>query len=331
MKALISRMAGGPETLRLEDVPDPTLEPGQLLISVAACGVNYPDLLVIQDRYQVKPARPFSPGAEFAGVVTKVANGVQDYSVGDRVIGRCGWGGMAEKIALAADRCTRFPESMSFEHAATFLFTYATSYFGLKTRGRLQAGETVLVLGAAGGVGIAAVQIAAASGARVITAVSSEDKLAFTRRHGAADGLVYPAMLDASGARDLSQSLKEIAGPRGVDIVFDPVGGALADPALRAVAEGGRYLVLGFTAGIPKIPLNLPLLKSCDILGINWRTLVLSQPELNEANQRELFKLYEQKLIAPIITETIPLARAADAIAKLQDRSVMGKIVVTMG
>lgn len=331
MKALISRMAGGPETLRLEDVPDPTLEPGQLLISVAACGVNYPDLLVIQDRYQVKPARPFSPGAEFAGVVTKVANGVQDYSVGDRVIGRCGWGGMAEKIALAADRCTRFPESMSFEHAATFLFTYATSYFGLKTRGRLQAGETVLVLGAAGGVGIAAVQIAAASGARVIAAVSSEDKLAFTRRHGAADGLVYPAMLDASGARDLSQSLKEIAGPRGVDIVFDPVGGALADPALRAVAEGGRYLVLGFTAGIPKIPLNLPLLKSCDILGINWRTLVLSQPELNEANQRELFKLYEQKLIAPIITETIPLARAADAIAKLQDRSVMGKIVVTMG
>lgn len=330
MHALLSRIAGGPETLRLEEVPDPTIGPGQILISVAACGVNFPDLLLIQDLYQAKPPRPFSPGAEIAGIVTEVAHDVEGYNVGDHVIGRCGWGGMAEKIALDASRCTLAPKSMPFEHAAAFLFTYATAYYALKTRAHLQAGETVLVLGAAGGVGIAAVQIAKAMGARVVTAVSSESKLTFTRKHGADDGLIYPTTMDSSSARELSRSLKALVGPHGADVVFDPVGGAMADPALRAVAEGGRYLVLGFTAGIPTIPLNLPLLKSSDILGVNWRTLVLSQPHINESNQRELFELYERGLIAPIITESFPLARAAEALAKLQDRSAMGKMIITI-
>jgi NADPH2:quinone reductase len=238
---------------------------------------------------------------------------------------------MAEKIALDAGRCTRIPKSMPFDHAAAFLFTYATSYFALSTRARLQAGETVLVLGAAGGLGLSAVQIAKSLGARVIAAASSEDKLAFARDHGADDGLVYPSTIDSSGVRDLSRSLKAVVGPLGADVVFDPVGGALAEPALRVTAEGGRYLVLGFTAGIPNIPLNLPLLKSCDILGINWRTLVLSHPATNETNQQELFKLYERGLIAPVITETFPLERAADAITKLQDRSAKGKMVIKVG
>lgn len=324
----MSRRPGGPETLLLEDVPDPQIGSGQILISIAACGVNFPDLLLIQDLYQAKPPRPFAPGAEIAGVVIDVGQDVQSFKIGDHVIGRCGWGGMAEKIALDAVRCTRISKSMPFDHAAAFLFTYATSYFALITRAHLRAGETVLVLGASGGVGIAAIQIAKAFGARVIAAVSSESKLAFARAHGADDGLVYPPSMESSGARELSRSLKAIVGSRGPDVVFDPVGGQIAEPALRVMADGGRYLVLGFTAGIPSIPLNLPLLKSCDILGVNWRTLVLSHPEINEANQKELFELYERGLIAPIVTETFPLSRAADAIAKLHDRSAMGKMVI---
>ncbi|MCF2522469.1 NADPH:quinone oxidoreductase family protein [Bradyrhizobium sp. G127] len=328
MQALLSRCPGGPETLLLEDVPDPQMGSGQILISIAACGVNFPDLLLIQDLYQAKPPRPFAPGAEVAGVVTDVGRDVQGFKVGDRVIGRCGWGGMAEKIALEPERCTHIPKSMPFEHAAAFLFTHATSYYALVTRAQLRPGETVLVLGAAGGVGIAAVQIAKALGARVIAAVSSEDKLAFARAHGADDGLIYSSAMDTSDARDFSRSLKTIVGSNGANVVFDPVGGPISEPALRVTVEGGRYLVLGFTAGIPRVPLNLPLLKSCDILGVNWRTLVLSHPEINEANQQELFRLYNRGLIAPIVTETFPLELAADAISKLQNRGAMGKMVI---
>jgi NADPH2:quinone reductase len=220
---------------------------------------------------------------------------------------------------------------MPFEHAAAFLFTYATSYYALKSRGRLAAGETVLVLGAAGGVGIAAIQIAKAMGARVIAAVSSESKLKFVRKHGADDGLVYPAAVTSDGEkRELSRSMKSLLSPSGADVVLDPVGGALSEVALRCTAERGRFLILGFTAGIPLIPLNLPLLKSCDILGVNWRTLVLSQPEENEANQKALFEMYDRRLIAPVITETFPLDLGGEAIRRFQDRTVMGKMVVTI-
>lgn len=331
MRALLSRIAGGPETLRVETVPDPQMGPGQILISVKACGVNFPDLLLIQDLYQAKAPRPFSPGAEIAGVVEDVGSDVKGFAKGDHVVGRCGWGGMAEKIALDADRCTAMPATMPFADAAAFLFTYATSYYALKSRGRLVAGETVLVLGAAGGVGLAAVQIAKAMGARVIAAVSSESKLAFVRQHGADDGLVYPAALTSDEEkRELSRRMKALLGPAGANVVLDPVGGPLSEIALRCTAEQGRFLVLGFTAGIPSVPLNLPLLKSCDILGVNWRTLVLSAPAENEANQRALFDMYERGLVAPVITETFPLARGGEAIRRFQDRAVMGKMVVTI-
>lgn len=330
MKALLSRDPGGPETLRLETVADPRIGPGQLLISIKACGVNFPDLLTIQDLYQVKAPRPFAPGAEIAGVVEDVA-GVAGFQIGDHVVGRCGVGGMAEKIALDGDRCTLIPKTMPFEHAAAFLFTYATSYYALLTRGRLLSGETVLVLGAAGGVGVAAMQIAKAMGARVIAAVSSESKLTFARAHGADDGLVYQTAIHSDvEKREMSRHLKSLLGPAGADVVVDPVGGPLSEVALRCTAENGRFLVLGFTAGISSVPLNLPLLKSCDILGVNWRTFMLTRSGDNAANQKVLFDLYARRLIAPVITETFPLARGGEAIARLKDRSAMGKIVVTI-
>jgi NADPH:quinone reductase len=331
MKALLSRIAGGPETLRLEQVPDPQMGPKQSLISIRTCGVNFPDLLLIQYLYQAKAPRPFAPGAEVAGVVEDIGADVKGFARGDRVVGRSGWGGMAEKIALDADRCTRIPATMPFEHAAAFLFTYATSYYALKTRGRLSTGETVLVLGAAGGVGIAAIQIAKAMGARVVCAVSSESKLAFAREQGADDGLIYPVSIPSeAGQRELSRQVKSLLGPSGADIVFDPVGGAMSEVALRCIAEGCRFLVLGFTAGIPSIPLNLPLLKSCDILGVNWRTLLLTRPEENETNQKALFAMYDCRSIAPVITERFPLDRGGEAIGRLQDRTAMGKMGVVV-
>ncbi|GGC87044.1 NADPH:quinone oxidoreductase family protein [Chelatococcus reniformis] len=330
MQVLLSRAVGGPETLTLEEMPDPAPGPGEVLIEVAACGVNFPDLLLIQDLYQARPSRPFAPGAEVAGVVAAVGPNVEGFTPGDRVIGRTGWGGMAEKIVLDAGRCTRIPAAMPLDQAAVFLFTYATAYFALVTRGRLVAGETVLVLGAAGGVGIAAVQIAKALGARVVAAASSLDKLAFAREQGADDGLVYPEQAGIEEGRAFARSLKGAVGAAGADIIVDPVGGPVAEPALRAIAEGGRYLVLGFTAGIPAVPLNLPLLKSCDILGVNWRTFATAHAAGNEANQRELFRLYESGRIAPAITARYPLARGGEAIARLRDRSALGKVVVTM-
>ncbi len=330
MRALISREAGGPETLRLEQIPDPVAGPGQLAISIKACGVNFPDLLMIQDLYQVKAARPFSPGAEIAGFVSAVGEGVGDFVVGDRVIGRCGVGGMAEGIALDASKCTRIPGTMPFPDAAAFQFAYETSYYALVTRGRLKSDETVLVLGASGGVGVAATQVAKALGARVIAAVSSEEKLAFARIHGADDGLIYPASISQPpDSRELSRALKAAVGAAGADVIVDPVCGALAEPALRCIAERGRYLILGFTAGIAALPMNLPLLKSCDILGINWRTFTMSQPEENHSNRETLLQMYSRGKISPVITATFPLKRGGEAIARLKDRGAMGKIVVT--
>lgn len=331
MWAVLSRDPGGPETLSIERLDDPRPGPGQVLIAIAACGVNFPDLLFIQDLYQIKLPRPFSPGAEVAGVVEAVGEGVTGFRPGDRVIGRCGWGGMAEKIAIDEGRCLAIPAAMPFEDAATFLFTYATARYALVTRGRLRAGETVLVLGAAGGVGVAAVQVAKALGARVLAAVSSADKLDFARQQGADDGLVYPTDIAGdAAARDLTKAIRQLTGASGADLVLDPVGGALAEPALRGIAEGGRYLVLGFTAGIAKLPLNLPLLKSCDVMGVNWRSFLLADPAGNAANEQALLELYRRGLIKPAITGRYPLARAAEAIGRLQGRSLLGKIVVTM-
>ncbi|WP_197279998.1 NADPH:quinone oxidoreductase family protein [Rhodopseudomonas sp. AAP120] len=326
MRALMSCEPGGPETLELRDVPDPIAGDGEIVIATKACGVNYPDLLMIQDLYQVKAPRPFAPGAEIAGVVTALGPNVSGFRVGDRVAARIGTGGMAEAVAVDVARCTPIPDGMSFADAAVMQFTFETALYALRNRARLRPGETVLVLGAGGGVGIAAAQVARQLGARVIAAASSDDKLAFARRHGAADGVVYPAAAPAD-RKDISRRLKAVVGA-GADVVIDPVGGWLPDTAIRCVADGGRYVVLGFTAGIASLPLNLPLLKNCDVLGVNWRTFTLTQPELLAANKADLTGWYQQGALSAGITATFPLARGGEAIRLIADRRAVGKIVV---
>ena len=331
MKALLSKRVGGPETLALEEVPDPSPGPGEVLIDVKACGVNYPDLLIIEDRYQFKPPRPFSPGGEVAGVVAAIGPGVTGFKPGDRVIGSCLAGGMAEKLAVAAQMCTAMPDAMPFDEASALILTYATSMHALKDRAKLQKGESLLVLGAAGGVGISAIELGKAFGARVIAAVSSEEKLAVARKHGADDGLVYPTgPFDKAGAKALSELFKTACGERGADVIYDPVGGDYTEAALRSIAWEGRFLVVGFPAGIPKLPLNLTLLKSCQVVGVFWGAFARRDPAGNAANIAELMRLYAGGVIKPMISERYPLARASEAIAKLGARKATGKIVVMM-
>lgn len=330
MKAWLSHVAGGPETLVLEEVPVPEAAEGELLVRVQAVGINYPDGLLIRDLYQVKPARPFAPGGEFCGVVESVGTGVSRFQVGDVVLGRCGWGAMAERIALSQDRCVRIPSGFPPAEAAAFLFTYATTYHALHDAARLQPGETLLVLGAAGGVGSAAIDLGRAAGARVLACASSEAKLAFAKSCGAVDGLVYDADLQPGDAQKaLARQLKTLA-PEGVDVVFDPVGGAYAEPALRSLASGGRHLVVGFTAGIPRMPLNLTLLKRCHIIGVDWRAFVNEEPEANARNVDALLALWAQGRIQPQVTDVFDMASAPEAIRRIESRSVMGKLVVRL-
>jgi NADPH2:quinone reductase len=331
MLALLSKQPGGPETLVLESVAEPSPKPGEVLLAVKACGVNYPDALIIEDRYQFKPERPFAPGSEVSGIVEAVGDGVSFLKAGDRVIGSCGWGGMAEKLAVSADRCIPMPDAMPFDEAAAFVMTYGTSHHALKDRAQLKAGETLLVLGAAGGVGLAAVELGKAMGARVIAAASSGEKAALARRHGADESIVYPpGPFDRDGIKALAEQFKAACGPEGADVIYDPVGGDYSEASLRAIAWEGRFLVVGFPAGIPKIPLNLPLLKSCQIVGVFWGAFARRDPKANAANLRELLDLYAGGRIKPVISERVPLARAGEAIAALSARRALGKIVVTM-
>ncbi|MCD6072900.1 MAG: Alcohol dehydrogenase zinc-binding domain protein [Microvirga sp.] len=331
MLALLSKQPGGPETLVLESVAEPSPKPGEVLLAVKACGVNYPDALIIEDRYQFKPERPFAPGSEVSGIVEAVGEGVPFLKAGDRVIGSCGWGGMAEKLALSADRCIPMPDAMPFDEAAAFVMTYGTSYHALKDRAGLKAGETLLVLGAAGGVGLAAVELGKAMGARVIAAASSDEKAALAKQHGADESIVYPAgPFDRDGLKALAEQFKAACGPNGADVIYDPVGGDYSEASLRAIAWEGRFLVVGFPAGIPKLPLNLPLLKSCQIVGVFWGAFAKRDPKANAANLRELLDLYAGGKIRPVISERVPLARAGEAIAALSARKALGKIVVTM-
>jgi NADPH2:quinone reductase len=331
MKAILSTRVGGPETLSLEELPDPKPGAGEVLLAVKACGVNYPDLLIIEDRYQFKPPRPFAPGGEVAGVVEAVGPGVAQFKPGDRVIGSSIAGGMAEKLVLEADRCIAMPASMPFDEASALVLTYGTTIYALKDRGHLAKGETLLVLGAAGGVGISAVELGKAYGARVIAAVSSEEKLAFARKHGADDGVVYPpGPFDKAGAKALADLFKKACGENGADVIYDPVGGEYTEAALRAIAWEGRLLVVGFPAGIPKLPLNLTLLKSCQVVGVFWGAFTRRDPAANAANLNELMQLYARGAIRPVVSERFPLAKAGEAIARLGARKAMGKIVVTM-
>jgi NADPH2:quinone reductase len=332
MLALLSKQPGGPETLVLETVPEPQAGAGEVVLSVRACGVNYPDVLIIEDRYQFRPERPFAPGSEVSGVVEAVGEDVAGLGIGDRVIGSSLWGGMAEKLAIAAERCIPIPASMPFDEAAAFIMTYGTSFHALKDRAALKPGETLLVLGAAGGVGLAAVELGKAMGARVIAAASSEEKIRLAKARGADEGVVYPSgALDKATAKAFTDGLKAVCGPQGANVIYDPVGGDYAEAALRAIAWEGRFLVVGFPGGIPKLPLNLVLLKSCQIVGVFWGAFTQRDPQANAANTADLFALYERGAIRPTISERVPLERASDAIASLAARKAMGKIVVTMG
>jgi NADPH:quinone reductase len=330
MKALVSKAPGPPETLVLEEGPDLIAGPGEIVIAVKAAGVNFPDALIIEDKYQFKPERPFSPGGEVAGVVASVGGGVDHFKPGARVIASIGWGGYAEQVKAPAERVMPIPDAMPFDEAAAFILTYGTSYYALKDRGLLRAGETLLVLGAAGGVGVAAIECAKAMGARVIGAVSSEDKAAFAKSAGADEALIYPvAELDKAQSKALAESMKKATGG-GADVVYDAVGGAYCEPALRAMNWNGRYLVVGFPAGIPAPPLNLTLLKSTSIVGVFWGASVAREPELHKQNVRELFALYAAGKIRPRISQHYPLAEGAAAIRALMDRKATGKLVVVM-
>lgn len=328
MKALLSRVSGGSDMLEIANVASPIMSPGDVLVRVRACGLNFPDLLIIEDKYQFRPERPFSPGGEVAGEVVGVGDLVEGLTLGDRVIAFPGVGGMAEMVSVPAQKCIPIPDSMPFDEAAAFITTYGTSYHALKQRGRLQAGENLLVLGAAGGVGLAAVELGAALGAYVIAAASTDEKVALARRHGAAKGFVYPSHVLSDEFKSLNALMKSAVGGPGADLIYDPVGGPYAEAALRAIAWRGRYLVVGFPAGIPALPFNLALLKGCEIVGVFYGAFTEKEPDENKANTRELLQLYVSGKIRPHISARFSLADAAQGFDLMATRQTRGKIVV---
>ncbi|MCX7142740.1 MAG: NADPH:quinone oxidoreductase family protein [Proteobacteria bacterium] len=325
MKAVLCKQYGLPDTLVLEEIPSLVPAAGQLVVSMKAAGVNFPDALIIQGKYQVKPAMPFSPGSELAGVVKEVGAGVNDFKIGDAVIAYAGHGGYAEEVAVDARTCIPMPPGVDFKVAASFMMTYGTSYHALKDRAQLKPGETLLVLGAAGGVGSAAVELGKLLGARVIAAASSDDKLEACKKLGADATINY-------SSEDLREAVKRITDGKGVDVVYDPVGDKFAEPAMRDMAWGGRYLVIGFAAGeIPKIALNLPLLKGFSIVGVFWGSFTRKEPQKNQANVRELLGWIASGKLKPLVSAAYPLAQAAQALKDVMERKVTGKVVLVPG
>ncbi len=325
MRAVLCKAYGPPESLVVEEQPSPQPGPGQVRVGVHACGVNFPDTLIIQGNYQFKPALPFSPGGEVAGVVQALGDGVTGYAVGDRVIAATTWGGYAEEVLAEAGRLIPMPAAMDFPTAAAFTLTYGTSHHALKDRAQLQPSETLLVLGAAGGVGLAAVELGKAIGARVIAAASSDEKLALCMAHGADATINY-------ASEDLRARIKELTDGRGIDVVYDPVGGDLSELALRSMAWNGRFLVVGFAAGrIPSLPLNLPLLKGCSIVGVFWGAFTRNEPARNAANLQELLLWWSEGRLKPHVSAVYPLERAVDALNDLLQRRVQGKAVLVTG
>ncbi len=332
MKALRTHATGGPETLTLDEVDVPSPGKGEVLVDVKACAINYPDTLMIRDLYQFKPERPYAPGGEIAGTIEALGEGVEGFAVGDRVMAGIGNGGLAEKVVVRAERMFPVPDGVPFEKAASLLMTYGTTIHGLKDRGHIEEGDTVLVLGAAGGVGLSAVELAKAFGARVVAAVSSEEKGEVARKAGADEVVIYPkGEMDKDASKELAGKFKAACAPEGANIVYDIVGGQYSEPALRSIAWEGRFLVVGFPAGIAKMPLNLTLLKSCDIAGVFWGAFTAREPVKFREQVAELFALMEAGRIDPLVSETFPLERGGDAIAKLENRQAVGKLVVTMG
>jgi NADPH2:quinone reductase len=324
MRALVCKEFGPPEKLVIEDHDDPIPRDGQVLVDIKAAGINFPDVLMIGGNYQVKIPPPFVPGGETAGIVEAVGNGVSRYKPGDRVIAIPPGGGFAEKCVLAEKLCFPLPDNLSFEQGAGFTITYATSYHAFRQCTELRAGETVLVLGAAGGVGITAVEIARTLGARVIAAASSEEKLQFAREAGADETINY-------SDTPLKERVKELTGGKGVDVVYDPVGGELAEQAYRALAWHGRYLVIGFASGdIPKFPINIALLKEASIIGVWWGTWANHNPGDSLQNMAELAAMVDKGTLNPRVTESYPLARYAEAFTAITERRARGKVVLTM-
>jgi NADPH2:quinone reductase len=322
MKAVLCKQWGLPETLVVEEVPSPVAGPGEVLIEVHAAGVNFPDTLIIQKKYQFQPELPFSPGGEVAGVVKAVGEGVKTCKPGDRVIGSNTWGGYAQEIAVKAERVVPIPEGMDFVTASAYVLAYGTSLHALKDRAKLAAGETMLVLGAAGGVGIAAVEIGKSMGARVIAAASSEDKLALCREHGADETIDY-------AREDLRERIKALTGGKGPDVIYDPVGGQYSEPAFRSIASEGRHLVVGFAAGdIPKLPLNLMLLKSASLVGVFWGAFLQRDQDATRQHMRDLFELYQSGKVKPPVTQTYSLEQAAQALRDVMERRVKGKVAI---
>jgi len=323
VKAVLCKQHGLPDTLVVEDVPALKAGPGQVVVGVKAAGVNFPDVLIIQGKYQFKPEPPFSPGGEVAGVITQLGAGVHGVKLGDRVIASSTFGGFAQELVTDADRLIPMPDAMDFVPASAFVLTYGTSYHALKDRAQLKSGETLLVLGASGGVGLAAVQIGKAMGAHVIAAASSDAKLSVCKDNGAHELINY-------AQEDLRARIKASTGGRGVDVVYDPVGGAYSELALRDTAWNGRFLVVGFAAGdIPKVPLNLALLKGCSIVGVFWGAFTRNQPEVNRRNNQELLQMYLDGKVKPHIHATYPLERAAEALNEVMHKRVSGKVVLT--
>jgi NADPH:quinone reductase len=322
MKAILCTRYCTPDELELADIPQPTAGPGEALVRVKAAALNFFDLLIIAGKYQVKPPFPFSPGSEFAGVVESVGAGVTDIAVGDRVLGSTGHGTAREYIAVPAKQLVKIPEKLDFERAAGLTVTYGTTLYALRERAQLKSGETLAVLGASGGVGLAAVEIGKIMGARVIACASSAEKLDFARSHGADETVNY-------ASEDLRGALKRLGGERGIDVVYDPVGGPYAEPAVRSLGWEGRYLVIGFAAGeIPKLPLNLVLLKSCDIRGVIWGAWVARNPQGQRALMTDIVRWCAEGKLSGHVHAAYPLAEIATALKAIADRKAMGKIVL---
>src|SRR2546425_7055173 len=325
VKAVLCKQYGPPETLVVEELPSPRAGPGEAVVSVKAASVNFPDVLIIQNKYQFKPPLPFSPGSELAGVVKEVGAGVSSVRPGDKVMAFTTYGAFAEEVKTEASRLLPMPEGMDYPSAAAFLLTYGTSDHALRDRGALKAGETLLVLGAAGGVGLAAIEIGSALGARVIACASTEEKLAVCREHGADATINYVA-------EDLRERVKALTEGRGVDVVYDAVGGPYSEPAFRSLAWRGRLLVVGFAAGdIPKLPLNLPLLKGASVVGVFWGDFSRREPKAFAESVRQLARWYGEGRLRPHVSQTLPLERAAEAIQLLASRKAKGKVVLTIG
>ena len=322
MKAIVCKEFTSFKDLQLLDMPAPEAGSGQVVVDVKAAGLNFPDLLLIAGKYQMKPDTPFVPGSECSGVISAVGDGVKNWKVGDRVIAYTMLGAMAEQVLVPASNLIPLPENMPFANGAGLTTTYATSHYALKQRANLQAGEIVLVLGAAGGVGLATVELAKAAGAKVIAAASTDEKLALTKAHGADEFINY-------SNEDLRSRIKEITGGKGVDVIYDPVGGDLAEPAFRSIAFNGRYLVIGFAAGdIPALPLNLPLLKTASIVGVFWGAWAMRDLKGHGENMRELIEMFVAGKIKVTVSREIPFSDFAQGFADLAERRAKGKLVL---